>query len=166
MAAVRVAVEIVPAHEAPFLARARELIEEYAASLGFDLGFQGFAEELAGLPGAYAPPQGRLLLAQAAHGDAVGCVAIRPLIGQVCEMKRLYVRPACRGSGLGRRLVEVAVGEARAAGYQRMRLDTVATMSAARDLYRSLGFVPVPPYRHNPVPGAEFMELDLHAGEG
>lgn len=166
MAAGRVAVEIVPAHEAPFLARARELIEEYAASLEFDLGFQGFAEELAALPGDYAPPHGRLLLAQAASGEGAGCVAVRPLAAEVCEMKRLYVRPAFRGSGLGRRLVEAAVREASAAGYLRMRLDTVATMAAARDLYRSLGFVPVPPYRHNPMPGAEFMELDLQPGEG
>ena len=165
MAAGRIAIEIVPAHESPALDRARRLIEEYAASLEFDLGFQGFAEELAGLPGAYAPPSGRLMLAQA-HGEAAGCVAVRPLVPGVCDMKRLYVRPAFRGSGLGRRRVEAAVREARAAGYRRMRLDTVATMAAARDLYRSLGFVPVPPYRHNPMAGAEFMELDLHADEG
>ena len=166
MATGRIALEIVPAHAAPSLARARALIAEYAASLSFDLGFQGFAEELAGLPGAYAPPHGRLLLAQAADGEAAGCVAVRPLMAQVCEMKRLYVRPTFRGTGLGRRLAEAAVREARAAGYRRMRLDTMATMAAARGIYESLGFLPVPPYRHNPLPGAEFMELDLQPTEG
>jgi GNAT superfamily N-acetyltransferase len=147
------------------LREARTLFEEYAEALGIDLGFQGFGEELATLPGAYAPPRGRLLVARV-NGTAVGCVAVRPLEPGICEMKRLYVRPSHRGSGIGRGLAEAVVREARAAGYRAMRLDTLETMARARTLYRTLGFRPIAPYRHNPLPGAEFLELDLLTADG
>jgi ribosomal protein S18 acetylase RimI-like enzyme len=140
------------------IAEIRVLFEEYARSLSIDLGFQGFNEELAGLPGVYSRPTGCLLLATAA-GRSVGCVAVRRLDADRCEMKRLYVRPEARGEGVGRSLAEAAVAFGRAAGYHAMLLDTLPTMAAALALYRELGFRDVPPYRHNPVPGALFMEL-------
>jgi GNAT superfamily N-acetyltransferase len=135
-----------------------ELFVEYAESLGFDLCFQDFERELAELPGEYAPPRGRLLLGWT-DGDAVGCVALRPIDGQACEMKRLYLRPTARGHGAGKALAVAVIDEARAIGYRVMRLDTVPWMTTAITLYKSLGFREIGPYRHNPIEGAKFMEL-------
>lgn len=139
---------------------ARELFVEYAGSVGIDLCFQGFDEELATLPGCYAPPPGRLLLA--VDGEAVaGCIALRRLEAGVCEMKRLYVRPRFRSRGVGRLLAERLIREAGIAGYQWMRLDSLPSMTAARALYRRLGFRDIASYRENPIEGAVFLELQL-----
>jgi putative acetyltransferase len=151
--------KIVDGHVAEHVPTVRVLFEEYAASLGVDLDFQDFDRELAELPGDYMPPAGRLLLALAP--EPAGCVALRPFEPGVCEMKRLYVRPAYRGTGLGRRLAEAIVAAARDGGYGRMRLDTLPTMDAARRLYRSLGFVEIEAYRPNPVHGTTYFELGL-----
>ena len=142
------------------LRQTRDLFQEYAASVGVDLCFQSFDEELATLPGNYAPPQGRLILASH-DGLAAGCVAFRRIAAGVCEMKRLYVRHAFRGLGIGHLLVDRVIVEARAAGYERMRLDTLPSMGAAQELYRARGFREIPPYTRNPVPGALFLELEL-----
>jgi putative acetyltransferase len=141
--------------------RIRELFLEYAQSLGFSLCFQSFDKELAGLPGDYAPPDGRLLLG-IYDGAPAGCVALHKLAPEVCEMKRLYVRPQFRGKGLGRVLAERIIADARQIGYQRLRLDTVEPkMQAAVAMYRQLGFRETPPYRENPIEGALYMELQL-----
>jgi ribosomal protein S18 acetylase RimI-like enzyme len=136
------------------------LMRDYAASLDIDLGFQDFAAEVAGLPGSYARPDGVMLIAWA-EGEMAGIVAYRRHERASCEMKRLYVRPGFRGSGLGRRLCEALIADARAHGYRRMLLDTVASMAAARRLYEALGFRPIPPYYDNPLPGAAYLALDF-----
>lgn len=139
---------------------ARTLFSEYADSLDFDLSFQGFAEELASLPGEYSAPRGCLLLAFEGR-ELLGCVALRPLSGGNAEMKRLYVREKCRGSGIGRALARAVMEKAAQKGYGKIRLDTVPAMAAAIRMYQSLGFYPIPPYRENPVRGASYWECDL-----
>jgi len=143
------------------IAQARILFEEYQAALGVDLGFQDFENELANLPGQYAAPGGRLLLASA-DGVVAGCVALRPLSGDdACEMKRLFVRPAFRAHSIGRMLAERAIAEARSIGYRRMCLDTLPTMGRAQQLYEVLGFREIEPYRHNPIVGTKYLGLVL-----
>ena len=155
-------IHLVPAHTAVQLRDVRALFLEYASAIGFNLRFQGFDREVATLPGEYAPPGGTLLLAMA-DGLAAGCVALRALDEQACELKRLYVRPAARGRGLGRLLCEAVIAAAQPRGYTRMKLDTVPQMTEAIALYRALGFTPAEPYRYNPLPGAMFMELVLES---
>ncbi len=151
---------IIPATTPAHLETVRDLFGEYAASLPFALDFQGFQDELAGLPGKYAPPGGALLLLLDG-AEAAGCVALRPLAAGIGEMKRLYVRPACRGKGYGQLLADAVIAAARRRGYRSMRLDTVPGMDAAIALYAALGFTPIEPYCHNPVPGAMFLEKTL-----
>ncbi len=142
----------------------RRLFLEYQDDIGIDLGFQGFADELSGLPGAYAPPLGALVLATV-DGAAAGCCALRPLLdsdhGNACEMKRLFVRRAFRGFGLGRQLVEQTLLLAQQAGYDCVLLDTLRDMEAARTLYHEIGFEEIPPYYHNPLPGAHYLKLSF-----
>jgi ribosomal protein S18 acetylase RimI-like enzyme len=151
---------VTPASTDEDFAQARELFLEYAATLGDHvLCIQDFDAELASLPGAYAPPRGRLLLARVG-AEAAGCVALRPLDAEVGELKRLYVRPSFRGRRLGRALAEAVLEEARRAGYRRVRLDTLPSMTEAVALYRALGFRPRPPYGDAP-PEALYFERDL-----
>ncbi|HEV7218366.1 MAG: GNAT family N-acetyltransferase [Terriglobales bacterium] len=151
------------------IAQIRELFTEYAESLGFSLCFQDFDRELAGLPGDYAPPHGRLLIARRG-AESAGCIALHPFghpfeqdgLEPICEMKRLYVRPQFRGSGLGRLLAERVIADAKSMGYRKMRLDTVEPkMKKAVALYRALGFREIGSYRPNPIEGAMYMELEL-----
>ncbi|MDP3852081.1 GNAT family N-acetyltransferase [Phenylobacterium sp.] len=138
------------------------LFEAYARSLPIDLGYQDFAVELASLPGKYAPPRGELLLARDAAGQALGCVGLRPLAAEgCCEMKRLYLAPEARGTGLGRALAQAIVGQARKIGYSELRLDTLATMTSAIGLYGQMGFAEVGPYYAPTPPGTVFMALWL-----
>jgi len=139
---------------------ARELFNEYAADTGVDLCFQGFPAELAGLPGLYAPPRGRLLIAWFGAA-AAGCVALRPFSDGVCEMKRMYVRPGFRARGVGRQLTEMILAEARTIGYAAMKLDTLPVMLPAIRLYESLGFVRCPAYYDTPLSETIFMERSL-----
>jgi ribosomal protein S18 acetylase RimI-like enzyme len=149
-------VEIATAQEPDDVALVTQLFREYADSLGVDLSFQGFEQELAELPHGYDA----LLLARV-DGRAVGCVGVRPHKAETCEMKRLYVRPGGRGLGVGRKLALAAIEHARADGYKAMRLDTLPTMQTAQGLYDSLGFQEIEPYRHNPIAGSRFLELRL-----
>ena len=144
---------------------ARTLFIEYAESLSFSLCFQDFSKELQTLPGEYAPPNGRLLLAYR-DGVPAGCVALRRLTAHDCEMKRLYLRPEYRGYHLGRTLAGSVIREARVLGYERMLLDTINTMKAAIGLYRSLGFQEIPAYTENPIKGALYFQLTLKVKEG
>ncbi len=157
-------VEWIAPAKADDLADLRELFEEYAEGLGVDLCFQGFGQELASLPGEYAAPRGALLLARI-DGAPAGCCALRPLdtadYPNAAEMKRLYVRKAFRGFGLGRQLAEAALDAARERGYASVLLDTLDDMEAARALYEDLGFEQIPPYYHNPLPGAHYLKVDL-----
>jgi len=160
------------------------LFREYARSLGVDLGFQNFERELAALPGDYAPPSGRLFLAVTSESPAppssqtgaysasatsselsastvAGCIGLRKIDAEICEMKRLYVRPRFRGHGAGRALVDAVINVAREIGYQRMRLDTLPQMADAQRLYRARGFYEIPPYRYNPIAGTRYFELQL-----
>ena len=137
-----------------------ELFLEYAESLDFNLDFQNFEEELQSLPGEYASPKGCMILAMD-QNEVAGCVALRPLSPEICEMKRLYVKPQHRGKNIGRLLAVQIVDAALKRGYKRMRLDTVPSMKSAQNLYESMGFKRITAYRHNPVPGATYLELKL-----
>ena len=160
-------VDVLPSCTPGLLEEVRDLFREYAESLGFDLEFQGFVRELEELPGQYAPPRGCLLLAypgelaQTGVLSAAGCGALRPLDEEVCEMKRLYVRPRHRGRGLGRALSLRLIEKAAGLGYRRVRLDTLSSMQEATALYRSLGFEEIPAYYYNPLPGPLFFERKL-----
>ena len=154
-------VKIIQAETADQIEQARTLFREYESWLGLSLCFQNFENELAELPGAYARPDGRLLLARESD-ELAGCVALRKLTDTTCEMKRLFLRDAFRGKGMGRLLIEAIIGNAKEIGYERMLLDTLPPrMNDAIALYRSIGFKEIAPYYDNPVEGAIFMELTI-----
>lgn len=156
---------VIPALSEEDVTQARNLFREYASTREIMPCLEDFERELASLPGSYSPPGGRLLLAiengQPAAGQAAGCVGLRRFGQDSCEMKRLYVRPAFRGKGAGRMLVEKLIGDARSIGYARMVLDTLPTMREAHTLYRNMGFHEIPPYWKNPIPGVLYFELVL-----
>ena len=154
-------IEIAQATSPGQIETVRTLFTEYAQSLGFSLCFQGFDKELAELPGVYVAPRGRLLLATVS-GEYAGCVALRPMADGACELKRLFVRPAYRSTGLGRQLMDRILSEAREIGYRQMRLDTVVgQMDKAIAMYRRYGFKEIAPHGAHPVPGSIYMEMDL-----
>ena len=153
-------IEIIEANTDKLIAKAKELFQEYAESLGFDLCFQNFEQELNDFPGQYSPPRGRLFLA-VSENQPIGCVALRDFGRDMCEMKRLYVRPDFRGQKVGRLLAETVINTAKEIGYDCMRLDTVPSMKSANLLYKSLGFKEIKPYRPNPIEGALYLELSL-----
>ncbi len=153
---------IVQAYTEDHFRRTRKLFQQYADALGFDLEFQGFSQELATLPGDYGPPKGCILLAEKAE-EIVGCVALRPLDKLICEMKRLYVVEAFRRQKIGLALTQAIIKQARLLGYERMRLDTIESMTAAQALYLSLGFRAIKPYRFNPLNNPSYFELNLSA---
>jgi putative acetyltransferase len=152
--------KIAQANTDELIAEAKELFQEYAESLGFDLCFQNFDAELDSFPTQYSPPAGCLFLALS-QGRPIGCVGLRCFEEGICEMKRLYVRPKFRGKNAGRGLAEAAIKAGKRLGYERMRLDTLPSMEIANRLYKSLGFVEIEPYRHNPIEGAIYLELRL-----
>ena len=155
-------VEIIAATSPEQMDVVRELLREYQARVGFDLCFQGFESEVRDLPGQYSPPGGRLLLA-VHDGNAVGCVALRALDARRCEMKRLFVRPTCRGAGAGRLLVSAILSEACAIGYAEIVLDTLPTMGEAQQLYEKFGFQDISAYCENPIPGTRYLGKSLVA---
>jgi putative acetyltransferase len=182
-ASVTPMLRIISAETREGVKQASVLFREYAASLGVDLSFQNFEQELASLPGDYAPPGGRLFLAvldeappaelgsssstsstsftSSTSPSVAGCIALRKIDAETCEMKRLYVRPEFRGHGAGRALARAVIEAAREIGYRRLRLDTLPQMTEAQALYRDLGFREIPPYRHNPIVGSRYFELEL-----
>ena len=154
------AIELVTATTNPMIAHVRALFVEYQQSLGIDLSFQAFDEELDTLPGNYKPPEGRIYVALF-DGKLAGCIALRRFAGIQCEMKRLFVRPEFRGHDIGMLLAHKVISEAGSIGYEEMLLDTLPTMTAAQKLYASLGFIECLPYRHNPIEGTKYMKLIL-----
>ena len=153
-------IEIVEANTKILITKVKELFLEYSESLGFDLSFQNFDAELDNFPVQYSPPTGSLFLALS-QNLPIGCVGVRYFEDDICEMKRLFVKPNFRGKRVGRLLAEAAVKAGKNLGYERMRLDTLPTMEKANHLYRSLGFIEIEPYRYNPIEGAKYLELNL-----